>query len=72
MEDRAAEEMIAVEGIYPLEEFAMSHLWDFAERLEKQHKRRLKKKGLENVDYCKIAERFTRSPFARLDEKRGR
>ena len=43
IEDRAAEEMNAVDGIYPLEEYAMSHVWDFAERLEKKYRRRLKK-----------------------------
>ena len=72
LEDRAVEEMIAVEGIYPLEELAMSHLWDFAERLEKLFGRRLKKRGLEQVDYFEIAVHFTRSLFARLDGKRGK
>ena len=72
IEDRAAEEMIAADGIHQLEEYAMSHLWDFAERLEKEHGRRLKKIGLEHVDYFGIAERFTRSLFGRLQEQRGK
>ena len=72
IEDRAAEEMITADGIHLMEEFAMSHLWDFAERLEKTYEGRLKKSGLGHVDYFEIAERFTRSLFTRLQEQRSK